>query len=567
MFKANSSNVYIAAKSQSVKPDVVSDVGPLNQIRLLVPSFVSFLDPNDTYLKFNLQIQNARGIIVPDKKGGAHSLFRNVIIRDGGNTTSIENIEDYNALACMVRPYTEQSSIRHKRELREGVQHDANNSGTSLYYGAPTSLTGATAGAPATTRRVSNVVEVYLKLRSGLFSSGGIVPVGLMNGLRLQIDTEDASRALHQPFITGSLEGGFASCHVPDADIANGAFAVRQGGGAQAASLLLDIATTNDGPNNPFAIGDIIYMGKNDGADAGVPNGEIKLGYVTGFFHTGNKLGVSFLKQFPSATATPAGTAQPVGGSYTKAATHIYYKTADRENPSLGYFGATNDGDSADAFEPGVTYNISNVEMLCSSVQPPDAYVQGMMKKAMTAQGVSIDYITSELHRFNQVNNQGLTQIQIPTLAQRAKAVMCQPIPVANYRNLAQSSFSGRPDFARNYQFVKGTELVPSRQVNLERYSQVVGQGGQTKNEPLHTVELQKALTNISEQVYSLQKVADSFAIARSFNKYGQVTNLADDTLSLRIDYGAGGSAKVFNNYIFKLARLTVANGQVMVMG
>lgn len=563
MFKANSSNVYIAAKSQSVKPDVVSDVGPLNQIRLLVPSFVSFLDPNDTYLKFNLQIQNARGIVVPDKKGGAHSLFRNVIIRDGGNTTSIENIEDYNALACMVRPYTEQSSIRHKRELREGVQHDANNSGTSLYYGRPSNLAGANAGLPNTTRRVSNVVEVYLKLRSGLFSSGGIVPVGLMNGLRLQIDTEDASRALHQPFITGSLEGGLASCHIPNATLVQDVYPVRQAGNVQEASVTLDITTTDAGENNPFAIGDIIYMCKNV---AGAVVGEVKLGYITGFYVDGGKLGISFLKQFPSGAS--GGTAQPVDGSYTKAATHIYYKMADRQNPSLGYFSSTNTAtDTADAFEPGVTYNISNVEMLCSSVQPPDAYVQGMMKKAMTAQGVSIDYITSELHRYNQVNNQGLTQIQIPTLAQRAKAVMCQPIPVANYRNLAQSSFSGRPDFARNYQFVKGTELVPSRQVNLERYSQVVAEGGQTKNEPLHTVELQKALTNINEQVYSLQKVADSFAIARSFNKYGQVTNLADDTLSLRVDYGAGGSAKVFNNYIFKLARLTVANGQVMVMG
>ena len=568
MFKANSSNVYIAAKSQSVKPDVVSDVGPLNQIRLLVPSFVSFLDPNDTYLKFNLQIQNARGIIVPDKKGGAHSLFRNLIIRDGGNTTSIENIEDYNALACMVRPYTEQSSIRHKRELQEGVQHDANNSGTSLYYGAPASLAGGTAGAPITTRRVSNVVEVYLKLRSGLFSSGGIVPVGLMNGLRLQIDTEDAARALHQPFLTGSLNGGLASCHPPNADIAGDTYAIRNAGtDVQAGTVVLNIDTTDAGANNPFAIGDIIYLGKTDGADAAVPNGEIKLGYVTGFYNQGNKLGISFLKQFPSETATPAGTAQPVGASYTAAVSKVYYKMADRENPSLGYFGATNNGDTADLFEAGVTYNISNVEMLCSSVQPPDAYVQGMMKKAMTAQGVSIDYITSELHRFNQVNNQGLTQIQIPTLAQRAKAVMCQPIPTVNYRNMGASSFSGRPDFARNYQFVKGTELVPSRQVNLERYSQPVAQGGQTKNEPLHTVELQKALTNINEQVYSLQKIADSFAIARSFNKYGQVTNLADDTLSLRVDYGAGGSAKVFNNYIFKLARLTIANGQVMVMG
>ena len=168
--------------------------------------------------------------------------------------------------------------------------------------------------------------------------------------------------------------------------------------------------------------------------------------------------------------------------------------------------------------------------------------------------------MTSELHRFNQVNTNGIVQVQIPTLATRAKAIFCQPIPVANYRNLATSSFNGHPDNARNYQFVKGSELIPSRSVALERYSQAVGATTQKRNEPLHTAELQKALVNIGQSVYSLQKISDDFSIARAFNKYGQITNLKDDSLSLRIDYN-NGSAKIFNNYVFKLARLTIAQG------
>jgi hypothetical protein len=203
--------------------------------------------------------------------------------------------------------------------------------------------------------------------------------------------------------------------------------------------------------------------------------------------------------------------------------------------------------------------------MVCSSVQPPAEYVGGMMKKALTSQGVSIDFLTSELHRHNQVNTNGLVQIQIPTLATRGKACLVQPVAVSSFRTLSVSSFSGIADSARNYQFIKGSELVPSRVVNLERYSQTVGQNGQTKNEPLHTAELQKTLINIEEPLFSLQKIADSFAIARSFNKYGQITNLSNETLSLRVDYN-GGVQKVFNCYIFKLARLTIANGQVSIM-
>ena len=559
MFKANTNDVYIPSKSQSIKPDVISDVGPLQQIRINIPSFVSFLDPNESYLKLNLQMTNARGVIVPNKKGGVHSLFRNVIIRDGNNNTTIENIEDYNSLACMVRPYTEQASIRHRRELMEGVQHDANNSGSSLYYDAPQSLTGATDAASAiTSPRVAPIIECYVKLRAGILK-GGIVPIALMNGLRLQIDTEDSLRALTQPFVADCAEVGVTNSARPNANVAANQFGTRGAGADQLSSIVTNIVSDDTGKNNSFAINDKIYI--SHGATGGeYATNEIELGLITGFFvDGGNRLGIAFIKQYA------AGVNFPVNADFSLANnTRIYYKMSDRNLRSMPVITAANVTDNADGTVPGVSYNISNIEMLSSSVQPPTAYVSGMLKKSLTAQGVSLDYMTSELHRYNQVNTNGVVQIQIPTMAKRAKAIISQPVPVSRFRDLQFDSFSGVPDQARNYQFVKGNELVPSRTVNLERYSQAVGQNGQTKNEPLHTAELHKALLNIEEPVFSLQKIADSFAIARSFNKYGQITDLSDETLSLRVDY-AGGVQKVFNTYIFKLARLQIANGQVSV--
>ena len=546
MFKANSSEVYIPSKSQSIKPDVVSDVGPLDQIRLNIPSFVSFLDPNETYLKFELQMTNARGIIVPNKKGGAHSLFRNVIIRDGNNNTTIENLEDYNNLACMVRPFSEQSSIRHRRELTEGVQHDANNSGASLYYNAPVDLTGATNQATALgTERTANVVEIYLKLRAGIMR-GGIVP-------------EDSLRALHQPFVAGCAEVGVANCAALNANLNQNSLGPRDNVGNNIGAVVLAVATTVAGANNNFAINDKIYISHTNGGSYAA--NEVELGVINGFFvDGGNRLGIRFIKQYPAATNFP------INADFSTAnATRVYYKMSDRNNPNMPIKSASNITDVSDATIPGPSYNLSNIEMLCSSVQPPTSYVGGMLKKSLTGQGVSIDYMTTELHRYNQVNTNGLVQIQVPTLAKRAKSIMCQPVPVNNFRVLQADSFSGVADSARNYQFIKGNELVPSRIVNLERYSQAVGQNGQTKNEPLHTSELHKALLNIEEPVFSLQKIADSFSIARAFNKYGQITDLSNESLSLRVDYN-GGVQKVFNTYIFKLARLTVANGVVSVM-
>ncbi len=557
MFKSAPSQ-YVASKSQSVKPDVVSDVQALDQIRILIPSFIDFLDPRETYFKCELQMQNARGVIVPDHKGGVHSLFRNVILRDGANTATLENLEDYNAQCCMTSPFTAQSSLQHKRELFEGVQADANNSGESLYYSAPQSLAGATDSATAIgTPRVAKTIEIYTRFKTGLFS-GGTLPVGLMSGLRIQIDTEDPNRALMLPFLGGASTLGDASSHKPDANVAIGGVGDRDGTVAKnTGSLKTNITSDATGANNPFAIDDIVYINKKTGTDYLAGTEEV-LGVVSGFFIDGGKLGIRFTLQANNGVNVPSVAMNTADDAV------IYYKVADRQK-ALSVLSSTATTDAKDRTIPAPSYTLSNIEMLCSAVEPPVNYQEGLLKKAMGS-GVSMDYLTSELHRFNQVNTQGLVQVQIPTLATRGKSVFCQPIPQSHFRSLSTSSFSGRADGARNYQFVKGTELIPSRVAQLERYSQVIGTAGQKRSEPLHLTELQKALTNIDEPVHSLQKVADSFVIARGFNKYRQITDLSKTTLSLRVDYDDGSVQKIFNNFVYKLARLTIKDGVISVV-
>ena len=563
MFKSTAASQMIPAKSQILKPDVVSDVLAADQIRMLIPSYVSFLDPTDSYLKFKIRISTPRGIVVPDPKAAAHSLIRNLIIRDGGNTTSIESIEDYNSMMAMLRPYTQQSSIHHVRELYEGLQEDPSFDTGSLYYDAPQSLTGATDWASSIqTARVVKDVEVMIKLGAGILSSS-VVPVGLMQGLRLQMDTEDPLRALVMLGGTlgefgggtaGKLQALAAAGFKPAANLTAGDLGTR---GADAAanqfSLLTAVPSDALGKGNPFAIGDKIYLNTLTG------DAEVVAGVVAGFYVSGGTLGLALIGQ--SAAAAPF----PADATFTAAAGVIYYKASDRDTP-FSYKLETETADVEAGLSTTPSYSLKDVEFIASSVSPPAAYQQGMMKKAMTKEGLSMDFITPELHRFNQVSTSGLVQSQIPTLARRGKAVFVQTIPQAWYRTLSKSGFSGAADSAKDYQFVKGAELVPSRPVPLGRYSQTVSTGtGQVRNEPLHTSELQKALINIGQPVYSLQRIAESFVLARSFNKYGQITDLSGETLSLRVDYSAAGSQKIFNQFIFKLARLTMAAGMTMV--
>ena len=355
--------------------------------------------------------------------------------------------------------------------------------------------------------------------------------------------------------MNGSLEGGLALCPRPDANLAQGAIGNRDGTAPNnLGTIVTNITTDNDGANNPFTIDDILYSSADDGT------GEQILGQIRGFYITAaNKLGVALVLQSDTGLQVP-------GVAITAATSRLYYKVSDRAQ-SISTLSAGATTNAKDRTVPSVSYTMSDIEMLVMGVIPPKSYSEGMLKRAMSSGGVSIDYIDSELHRFNQVNSQGVVQVEIPTLAQRCKSVLCQPIPDSSYRALATSSFSGVPDGARNYQFVLGTELIPSRvATKLSRYLQVIpNSGGQRRFEPVHCSELEKALANIGMSVRSLQKIADSFVIARAFNKYGQITDVSDQSLSLRVEYPAGAVQKTFMNYVFKLSRLTVKGGVVSV--
>ena len=573
MFKSNSQGAYVPSISQAIRPDVVSDVKPEDQIRLLVPSFLGFVDPRETSCRFSLTMSGV-GRVIPDKNAGGHALFRNLLIRDGANSATLVSEEDYNASVAMLNPFTQQSSVYDKHNLFEGVVENVNEDGadpTNLYYATPPTLNGSdktnvVADAAATT------VKLQMPLRTK-FMGGKIIPVGLLGGLRFQIDTENALRALQYVETTGLCEDSRATefgIAIPAAQLAAGTggtgFAVgdqkRNNADSEngAYSVKLAVDTTNNQTNNPFGVGDFLYIQKTAGGSAGAASEEL-LGVVDGFFIDGTDLGVSYVPQRGEAVGLTAAFA--AGDSPV-----VYAKPSQR---SKAHSGIIERGDAATGTgsAPAPSYTISDFEMVCLKVEPPQSYVDSMTKRAMSGEGVAMDYDTYTLYRHNQSNKTGLTTALIPAQQSRALSCLSQPLAVNGFRDIALSSLVGEPDDARNYQFVFGTHLIPNRVVELSRYSQQLGTGlSRTfRSDALHLSELQKAILNINEPVRNLHKVHEHFAIGRAFTRYGQVFNLKDNSLSLRVDYESTASQdKIFNNYIFHKRRLVINKDGVSVL-
>tara|TARA_R110002073_G_scaffold162856_1_gene318823 strand:+ start:5122 stop:6789 length:1668 start_codon:yes stop_codon:yes gene_type:complete len=555
MFKANQPNQYVPSKSVAIKPEVVSNVSQNEQIRIQVPSFVGFIDPNQTFLKFNLTHSNVRGQLVPDPDaGGGHSLFRNVMYRDGNNQTTIEFNEDYNANMCLLKSFTETPSVIHKRELFNGVQNTIgdNHKEQTLYYAQRQDPTAGTNGnTPDETTRPANSPTLLLPLNSGIWKQGNILPVSAMNGLRIVIDTEDILRSHRYVDLRGEFVNRKVTGHHVLSATANKAVGDDKRNAGVNPQF---IATQCPMAANPFDIGDRLYI-----ADAGTGANEETLGDVVGFSETGGNVRVSYV---PDRNNDVGLTSAHNIGSL------IYYKVEDRQTARAVYKPTDNAGNVKTGSVLAPTYTLSDIELIVQSVQPPAQYVEGMLKASGSEKGVSMDFMTYELHRFNQANKLGLTQIQIPTLMKRAKSLFSQPLPTSSAvaRGFGHSSLTGLVDQAKNYEWVWGTQHYPSRLVPLERYSQAVA-GGENRNEALHTSELQKAIVNVNEPVRNLQQIAKHFSIPRALTKYGQVMDLSTQTLSLRVDYNAGATEdKLFNNYIYGLKRLTINKFGVSIM-
>jgi hypothetical protein len=634
MFKNDgTANAYVPSKSIAIKPDVVSDVIPDEISRALLPSYLGFIDPRETYVKFDLRMSGAAGsapsvgMIRPQKEAGAHALFRNVLLRDGTNSTTLESLEDYNCRVAMKNPFTAQDSIQHKRGLFDGVMEDANLGGASgnLYYAQSADLLDADFG--TTGARADGAMErggrnatgqvltpqLQFRLDTGLMKGSQVIPVAALQGLRVQLDMENAARACE--FAAGTAGQLKADGTVDNTGLGGGACAlnattVKQATavGANAArndarnagteygqavfSVQLKLDATADNLNNPFDVGDKLFIRAAIGRSingvavdaANQAETEFELGTICGFYNStdeAGKLGIYYVPQRAAGVSFATFPAVPFGGVDRTYGENdvVFYKPANRALAQSNVLVPADGGAAAPAAGTGSfsapTYTLSDLEYLCLSVQPPEQYVQGLMSASTSERGVSMDIMTTATQRFNQSTAAGLTSNHIPCSQRRVKSVFVQPLVIGDFRDFNKRSLSGVPDNARNYQFVYGTELIPVKTVPLGRYSQAVDAFGgttanqvvaeQSKTEAIHLSQLEGALVNAGNMPRSLHKVAKNFAIARAFSKYNQIADLSEQSLSCRIDYeNTATSLKIFNNYIDHLRRISITSSGVM---
>ena len=215
---------------------------------------------------------------------------------------------------------------------------------------------------------------------------------------------------------------------------------------------------------------------------------------------------------------------------------------------------------------PDQTYNytISNVQMVVGVLQTPPEYVSALLNKSNTGAGVSMDIKSFNNYQVNQ--NAGVTKssLFIPMNERRVYSLLCVPEDLAS-RPIYADSLRPAVETPSQYHFIISNARVPNRSVELGR---IMEEDRATlsfsRNEPVHSKELEDALNNCGVRVNNIDRSNFCFTIARALSRYGHTFNAQDlaGEVRLNVEYTEQGKNLLWNNYVCCLKKITTnANG------
>ena len=608
----------ITSKSTLVPSDHQLAYAAGETIRFSVPPFMSFIDPRQSVLKMKVKVDGSSIYRFP-KKIGVQSVINNMRIYDGTQTHTLENLQNYAERLSKEYHYTENNSIKHKRDLLEGSESAVedgfynlltpagaiNEKQTAAIFNASQlgngyAHTGVVNSAPET-KTINGVVnqlanpnelEVVLPLSSGILGtmSQRMFPAALTQGLEVEIDTNVATKCLevwseagmmsNEANLTGA--GNAPGATTPAAFVPSiNNFALKSITPAAYAAATpitaVSIYASSVAPAAAAAAARALTPADRFQNSLNGLTGSSNLIVGRPFFcYTEGSgaapsalvcIGTIASLTYNAATDAvdivlgdvPAALRSTAGG-----ATNQYIPAAATDFPAIAANAAPAGfemrgacGVSKKASTAVCEYRLDDIELVLKTAQPPKSYVDGLMKSTMSDEGAEYDFLTAETYRNNVNAGEVISQINLPCLNERAVSIMTLPINQSVPNGVLVDNFATTLDHIQNYNYIINGQTQPTRKVSLGRLS-----NSPSLTEQVALWETEKALASARLKVRNLQEQGKEFVMARSLAKFGGVYNLAaDGNISLRTEYDANEPPtenKLFTSYIYGLRRIRV---------
>ena len=450
----------ITSKSTLVPSDHQLDYKDGDTIRFDIPAFMSYIDPRQSVLKMNVKVRGS-SIYHFNEKIGCQSCINNLRIYDGTQTHTLENQQAYAERLVKEYHYSENDSVKHKRNLLEGAESSVeegfhthiNQSGSrrdrsvtmntsQLGNGySPEEPVNAAPELDGTTILANpNTIEVVLPLASGILGtmSKRMFPAALTQGLKVEIDTNIATKALQLWSKAGfagqewSIDGaGLANAvYVP----AKTNFAIQSlvGGGLGAPmtgirvfadSLLTTVPPTAASTVDVASLVPVNRARNIAQGMTGASNllvGRPIFAWTTGVFPA-TLPSYECIGVIQSMIATNTAPVQTVDITLGKVPA-IYQTVAGGGN--VNNYTPTGARDVISPFaavavpaasfeQSGIcsispadstkecSYSLSNIELVLKTAAPPKSYTDNLFRQTQTEEGAVVDFLTCDTYRNN----------------------------------------------------------------------------------------------------------------------------------------------------------------------
>jgi hypothetical protein len=492
------------------------------KITIIVPPTVQYFQPKESYLKFEVQLNQgggtyngptASGVVATglptrlqlDPHAGAQVLIKHIRISSGGaGAQLLEEYQDYNVLTALKYDYENDETIRSKRALTEGTtdwdQTTRGTMGTTKSMGAnlahnpyfapydagdnpDSGVTAADApwgnadSTPASTSSSFNAgnkkVKVLLPLHTGIFQNDKVFPCLLTEGLRIEIELEQANRVVkmvdsarmltkrklapifHSAAVAarGPSEGG------SEAGLASGAGNISSDSGDPGIRQLIKYFYVHRKCNNqlgidnfPFVCGEQFTFVNTKRDPQNNPGEYGSLPLVTAGGNQAQMVIESIREVAGQANLTGVGgwwglTEIGIVG------TGVRIREAVLPLPNADYVnvgGSMPGGNTSQATEWAMvslsasadsqyvpSYTLSNTELILQQLEMPAGYTRKMMSMMKEGGTLNYDFLSSTNYKYSQLKGDIVANIRLPLSQSRAKAILSVPCDATAYSSVA----------------------------------------------------------------------------------------------------------------------------------
>ncbi len=595
-FWTSEDKIPIGQQQIAVPAEHGLDYDPGQKVEFHIPASIDFFQPKESYLKFDVEISNTSNPLFLQLDGqlGGQVLIRDLRVYSGGaGRVLLEEYQNYNVLTAVKYDYELNDTIRQKRSLTEGcVYYDnrnrstmglrsdtQNNLNNNPYFAAPTApgKRDASAAEPGFKK-----AKCLLPLNTGIFSNDKVFPVGLTEGLIVELILEDAKHCIHQldtvsrrrKLMANPICLSFNASDTADPADPNNAPVYPIGSSVGNASAFdefyirrdntMAINVADGGSQIPFCVGQHITFIDSDTdtlnpSVLGDAHGVIKeIEYLAG---TRNCVKITLVNKYSPTNSMDANT--------VLLDTSIANATAAAWKP---------------------TYKLTDCEFIVQQVMMPDGYKAKLASMMKEGGAMNYDFLSFTNYKTSQISSEKLTTLRVPLVQSRAKSVLAVPTDATVYtqrdimraegteieyydRNedgvATMANHSARPglvgisDHISQYQLFYDGKLNPSRKVKCSKISSKRS----VDQQPL--VELEKALVMAGIKPHSMLNFQKNFIIGRALSLQDGVYDTRGKDFQLQVEYQETtppAKNKLWNVWCAHLRRIVISGNAISVV-